>query len=136
MNATTEAVERRVAGRYAARLAMRVQNSTELSAAQVISWLDLVDLCRELDDALVEENQADPALLSLHHAVLSLAIGAGTWLVHQVDLNEVDLRASGQTRDSLRASLELVHIFYRTRHAEFPASEVEAVRQRIFNAAA
>jgi hypothetical protein len=136
MSATIEPIESRVTGRYAARLANRIQNSTGMSVAQVISWLDLVDLCRELDDALLEQSDNHSASLALHKAIVSLAIGTGTWLLHQADLNEVDLRASGQRRDSIKASLELLHIFYRTRHAEFPAVEVEAVRQRIFNAAA
>jgi hypothetical protein len=136
MNAGTDVVETRVAGRYAARLASRVQNSIGVSAAQVISWLALVDLCRELDDALLEEDSLNSDYLALHNAILSLAIGSGTWLLHQVNLGEVDPSVCGQTRESLAASLELVRILYRTRHVEFPGSEIETVRQRIFNAAA
>jgi hypothetical protein len=136
MNVTTEALERHVTGRLAARLASRAQSVKEAEAAQVVSWLDLIDLCRELDDALVVTEASDPEALALHHVVLSLAIGSGTWLLRQVDLHEVDPSVCGQTRDSLSASLELARILYRSRHAEFPAAEVGAVRQRVFNAAA
>ena len=136
MSVTTEALERHVTGRLAARLATRAQSVKEADAAQVVSWLDLVDLCREFDDALNEAEPPNPEAVALHHAVLSLAIGSGTWLLHQVDLNEVDPSTCEQTRESLSASLELVRILYRSRHAQFPAAELDAVRQRVFNAAA
>jgi|SRR5688572_15294196 len=136
MSLTTDTVESRVTGRFAVRLANRVQSTDDPSVAQVISWLDLVDLCREMDDALIEVHNPSPEMLRLHDAVLSLAIGCGAWLLNQIDLNEIDLSKSGHTRETLAATLELVRIFHRSRHTEFPASEVEAVRQRIFNAAA
>ena len=51
--ATVEALENRLTGRLAGRLAGRVQATNVPRAAQVVSWMDLVDLCRELDDGLV-----------------------------------------------------------------------------------
>jgi hypothetical protein len=48
-----EAVEKRVAGRFAARLAGKVQDGHQPWVAQVVSWMDLADLCRELDEGLV-----------------------------------------------------------------------------------
>jgi hypothetical protein len=43
----------RLTSRLAGRLAGRVQAPNLPWAAQVVSWMDLVDLCRELDDGLV-----------------------------------------------------------------------------------
>jgi hypothetical protein len=48
----------------------------------------------------------------------------------------VDISASGQSLETLAASLEMLRIFYRSRHSDLPASEVEALRRRIFDAAA
>ena len=44
--AIAESLETRLTGRFAGRLAARVQTPTLPWAAQVVSWLDLVDLCR------------------------------------------------------------------------------------------
>ena len=60
----------------------------------------------------------------------------GCSLIHQLQASKVDISASGQTLETLDASLELLRIFYRSRHSELPKGDVEAVRQRIFNAAA
>jgi hypothetical protein len=106
------------------------------AATQVVSWLDLVDLCRELDDALIHLEHPGPAALALHNAVLTLALGAGTWLLHQIDLKEVDPSCAGQTHDALSASLELVRILHRTRHAQCSNEEIASVQRRIFHAAA
>ncbi len=131
-----ELLENGVTGRLAGRLAGRVQAPTPLGAAQVVSWLDLVDLCRELDETLVEVETPSAEALALHEAVLNLAIGCGGWLLHQIRARGVDISASGQTLEMLEASLELLHILCRSRHPGFSSSEIEAVRQRIFNAAA
>lgn len=131
-----DALENRLAGRLAGRLARHVQAPDLPSAAQVISWLDLVDLCRELDDALARAESATKDALSLHEAVVNLAIGCGGWLIHQIRCAGVDISASGQNLQTLEASLELLRIFYRSRHAELPAEQIEDARQRIFNAAA
>src|SRR6267154_1543726 len=97
--------------------------------------MDLVDLCRELEDGLVAEKPNSESL-KLHEAVLSLAIGCGGWLLRQIRERSPDIAASGQTQETLSASLELVRILYRSRHPDFTAGEIEAARQRIFNAAA
>jgi len=129
-------MENRFASRFAGRLAGRVQGTDQTSAAQIVSWMDLVDLCRELDDSLVLKENPSPDSLSLHEAVLSLAIGCGSWLIHQLRVNGVDISASGQTLETLDASLELLRILYRSRHSGLAEAEVESVRRRIFNAAA
>lgn len=123
-------------GRLAGRLAGRVQTPNLPWAAQVVCWLDLVDLCRELDEALVATEAIAADVLSLHQAVTSLAIGCGVWLTHQIRTNRADISGSGQTLDTLDASLELLRILYRSRHSDFPAEEIEAVQRRVFNAAA
>ena len=65
-----------------------------------------------------------------------LAIGCGAWLINQIKINGVDISASGHSLETLAASVELLRIFYRTRHPELPPGEVEVARQRIFDAAA
>jgi len=98
--------------------------------------MDLVDLCRELDDSLLAEDNPTGEALALHKAVLSLGMGCGSWLIYQIRQSKPDISTSGQTLETLTASLELLRILYSSRHPDLPASEVEAVRQRIFNAAA
>jgi len=98
--------------------------------------MDLVDLCRELDDSLVAMVVPPEGSLALHEVVVSLAIGCGGWLIHQISTGGVDISASGQNLETLAASLELLRIFYRSRHPDQPPEEIEAVRERIFNAAA
>ncbi len=131
-----ESLENGVTGRLAGRLAGRVQAPTPLGAAQVVSWLDLVDLCRELDETLIAVEAPSAEAVALHEAVLNLAVGCGGWLLHQIRARGVDLSASGQSLETLEASLELLRILYRNRHSAFSSSEIEAARQRIFNAAA
>ena len=133
---TLEPLEGRVTGRVAGRLARHVQAANPPAVAQVVSWMDLVDLCRELDESLLEVENPSRDALALHQAVTNLTIGCGAWLIHQVRANGVDIASSGQTLETLSASLELVRILYRTRHPDFPPDEVEAVKRRIFNAAA
>jgi hypothetical protein len=72
--------------------------------------------------------------LALHEAVVSLAIGCGGWLIHQIRTNGADISASGHTVDTLEASLELLRIFHRNRHPNFSADDIEVARRRIFNA--
>ena len=98
--------------------------------------MDLVDLCRELDKSMVAPEVPSVDALTLHEAVVSLAIGCGGWLIHQIRVSSADISASGQTLEIMDASLELLRILYRSRHPDSPPSEVEAVRQRLFNAAA
>lgn len=105
-------------------------------AAQVASWIDLVELCRELDDVLVEAGSPSPENLALHEAVVNLAIGCGGWLIHQLRTNGVEFSASGQTFETLEASLEMLRAFYRTWHPDFSPEEIEAVRQSVFHGAA
>lgn len=131
-----EPLENRVAGRLAGRLASRVQAAGSPWAAQVASWTDLVDLCRELDEGLVAAQSISADALALHEAVVGLAIGCGGWLLHQVGTNKADISASGQTVETLDASLELLRILYRSRHSEFSPKEIEEVQRRVFNAAA
>jgi hypothetical protein len=98
--------------------------------------MDLVDLCRELDDCLLAVETPSADALSLHDAVLTLAIGCGTWLIHEVRTSKADISPSGETPGTLQASLELLRILHRSRHAPFAVDELETARQRIFNAAA
>jgi hypothetical protein len=95
------------------------------------SWFDLVELCRELDESLVAD-EPFPETLSLHEAVVNLAVGCGSWLLHQIRIRGADIPASGQTYETLKASLEMLRIFHRTRHPEFSPGEIEIVRQRVF----
>ncbi len=131
-----EAVESRVTGRLAGRLAGHVQAPNLPCAAQVVSWMDLVDLCQELDESLVAAPAQSPEALALHQAVISLGIGCGDWLIHQIRTNATDISGSGHTLDVLEASLELLRILYRIRHPDLPPDEIETARRRIFNAAA
>jgi len=133
---SVESLENRLVGRLAGRLAGRVQTSNLPCAAQVVSWIDLVDLCRELDDCLVVLEVPSTDALALHEAVVSLAIGSGGWLIHQIRTNGADISASGYTLDTIEASLEMLRIFHRSRHHSFSPGEVEAARRHIFNAAA
>jgi hypothetical protein len=134
--ATTEALDSQVAGRFAGRLARRAQASDLPLAAQVVSWMDLVELCRELDESLVGEGAPSPKALALHAAVLELAIASGNSLIQQIQMHRADIAASGQTFETVTASLELMRIFHRSWHPDFTATEVDATRQRIFHAAA
>jgi len=134
--AIAETLDNGVTGRLAGRLAGRVQAPGSLGAAQVVSWLDLVDLCRELEESLVAAQTPSPGALALHEAVLNLAIGCGGWLLHQLRERGIDISASGQSLETLEASLELLRVLHRSRHPAFSAGEIEAARQRIFNAAA
>ncbi len=131
-----EPLETGLTARLARRLAGRVQAADLPWAAQVISWMDLADLCRELDDSLVAANDCSEKVVALHGAVLELAIGCGSSLLHQIHTNGVDISASGQTVEVLAASLEMLRIFHRSRHPDAPDAEIAAVRQRVFNAAA
>lgn len=131
-----EAVENRVTGRLAGRLAGHVQAPNLPCAAQVVSWMDLVDLCRELDESLVAAPAQSAEALALHQAVVSLAIGCGEWLIHQIRTNATDISGSGHTLDILQASLELLRILHRGRHPDFTPDEMETARRRIFNASA
>ena len=131
-----ERLDSRLAGRLAGRLAEHVQATNLPWAAQVVSWMDLVDLCRELDEALVAKETFSTEALALHAAIVNLAIGCGGWLIHQIRENSVDISASGQTEETLAASLELLKILCRSRHSDIFEAELDAVRQRVFNAAA
>src|SRR5438876_6836448 len=93
--ATVESLENRLTGRLAGRLAGRVQATNVPCAAQVVSWMDLVDLCRELDDGLATAETSPVEALALHEAVVNLAIGCGGWLIHQIRSNDADIAASG-----------------------------------------
>ncbi len=124
-----------MAGRLAGRLASRAQAPNLPWAAQVVSWMDLVDLCRELDESIVAAGPVSSDTLELHAAITSLAVGSGTWLLQQIRANHADISASGHSVEVLDASLDLVKILHRSRHPEFSASEIEAVQRRIFNAA-
>jgi hypothetical protein len=130
-----EPLELRLTGRLAGRLAGHVQAPEMPSAAQVVSWMDLLDLCRELDESLVLAERPSAEALALHRAVVNLGIGCGEWLLHQLRTNNADISASGHTMEVLEASLEMLKIFYRSRHSDVAEEELEAVRQRIFNAA-
>jgi hypothetical protein len=133
---TAEPVDNRVAARLAGRLAGKVQASNQLWVAQVVSWMDLVDLCRELDDSLVLTETVSAEDMALHAAVLALALGCGQWLIHQIQTENVDIAASGQSLETLKASLELLRIFQRSRHSDCPPADIESARHRIFHAAA
>jgi hypothetical protein len=98
--------------------------------------MELVDLCRELDDGLIAAAAPSSEVLTLHQAVVSLAIGCGGWLLHEIRAHGADISASGYTVETLEASLELLRILQRSRHSDFSPDEVEAARRRIFNAAA
>jgi hypothetical protein len=133
---TLEIIDRRVAARLAGRLAGKIQGGAPLWPVRVVSWMDLVDLCRELDDEIVQSETTSADTLALHGAVLALAIGCGEWLIHEIQVEHADLSASGQTLDTAKASLELLRIIHRSRHPDFASEEIESVRLRIFNAAA
>ena len=98
--------------------------------------MDLVELCQELDESLVGEGAASPAALALHAAVLELAIASGNSLIRQIHLHRADISASGQTIETVTASLELMRVLQRSWHPDFTPTEVDAARQRIFHAAA
>lgn len=134
--ANVELLENRLAGRLAERLAGHVQATNLPSAAQVVSWMDLVDLCRELDDGLVAMEMLSSEALELHRAVLSSAIDCGGRLIEQIRTKAADITASGQTLETLAASLELLRILHRSHHSPLSSSDIEAVRRRIFNAPA
>jgi hypothetical protein len=129
-------VDSRVTGRIAGRLAARAQVSKGVWAAQVASWLGLVDLCLELDDVSIYDEAPDPKTVQLHKAVLNLGIGTGEWLIHQIRANQVDLSASGEKLETLEASLELLRICYNSQHVDVSEDEIREVQKRIFNAAA
>jgi hypothetical protein len=133
---TLESLENQLAGRLAGRLASHVQAPNLPSAAQVVSWMDLVDLCCELDENLVLAESPTQDLLAIHKVILNLAIGCGGWLIHQIRSRGMDISTSGQTLDVLDGSLELLRILHRTRHSELPPAEIAAAQRRIFNAAA
>ncbi len=137
MNAeSTEALDERVASRLAGRLAGRVQSLNPPWAAQVVSWMALVDLCLEVDENLGGGETLSAEGLALHEAVVSLGIGCGSWLLREIRIANLDISASGQTPETLGASLELLRILHRRRHSQFPPAEVRVVQARIFNAAA
>src|SRR5256885_15278370 len=98
---TAEVLENQFAARLAGRLAGRVQAPDQPSVAQVVSWMDLVDLCRELDESLIFAENPSAEMLSLHEAVLSLGIGCVSWLIHQLGVNGINISASGQTLETL-----------------------------------
>ena len=133
---TLELSEGRLASRLAGRLAERAQATNLSIAGQVVAWMDLVDLCREVEESLVLEESPSADSLAMHERVINLAINIGAALINQISLAPADVATSGQTPETLSASLELLHIFHRSRHPQISLEEVEAVRQRIFNAAA
>lgn len=98
--------------------------------------MNLVELCRELDDGLVWTERPMPEALALHKVVLALAIGSGSWLIHRLQEEAPDISTSGQTLETLRASLGLLQVLQRSRHSDYTPEEVELARQRIFHAAA
>ena len=109
---------------------------TDLGAAPVVSWLDLVELCRELDEALDAAESQSADSLALRKAVVGLTIGCGTWLLHEVRVNGADISASGHAIETLGVSLELLRIRQRSRHPDFSPAEIEAAQRRILMAAA
>ena len=129
-------LDSRISGRVAARLSSRTQRPTGTWSARIASWLALVDLCLEVDDALNITEEEPPAVLALHRAVLSLGIGTGEWLLQQIQANSVNLSTSGDNFDSLAASLKLLEICFNTRHGGTPEAEIAEIQRRIFNAAA
>jgi len=131
-----EILQSQVAGRFAGRLARRAQANDLPGAAQVVSWMDLVELCRELDDSLVAADTPSPEALALHAAVLELTIHSGERLISHIRRQHSDLSAAGQTIETLAASLELMRIFQRSWHPDFTPTELDSARQRLFHAAA
>jgi len=134
--ATLESSENRLASRLATRLAQRAQASNLALSGQIVAWMDLVDLCREMDESFVLDQSPSTDALAMHEQVVKLAINVGDSLLEQVAHTDDDIKSSGQTSESLTASLELLRIFHRSRHPQVSPQEVQAVRDRIFNAAA
>ncbi|MEK7677121.1 MAG: hypothetical protein AAB676_14935 [Verrucomicrobiota bacterium] len=77
-----ESLESRPTGRLAGRWAGHVQAAHMPGAAQVVSWMNLVNLCCGLDEGLTAAEAQSADAVALHEAVLSLAIGCGGWLIH------------------------------------------------------
>jgi hypothetical protein len=134
--ATLQLSENRLASRLATRLAERAQASNLALSGQIVAWMDLVDLCRELDESFVIDPSPSNDTLAMHEQIVQLAINVGDSLLDQVANSSEDIKSSGQTAETLTASLELLRIFHRSRHPQISPEEVQAVRQRIFNAAA
>ena len=132
---TSDAVAR-VTGRFAGRLAARAQTPGGVWGAQVASWLALADLCGELEEAVSFADEPGAELLQLHEAVLNLGIGTGGWLLHELKRNQIDASLSGEKPETLEASLETLRVFYNSRHARVPETELKLIQKRIFNAAA
>src|SRR5438045_2560179 len=105
MNATLPALVD-VSQRLASRLADRVQAAGSPWPARVVSWMDLVDLCRELDEGLVLGEQITSEALDLHRTILNIAISNGERLIEQIHGADADISLSGHDLHTLQASLE------------------------------
>ena len=130
---SNDVMERRLTGRLAGRFAARAQAPAPIGVPQITSWRSLVDLCLELDDALNMSESEPVEIVTLHKAVLNLAIGTGEWLIHQIKSDCVDLSQTGGRIENLEASLALLRTCFNSRHADVPEEELERIRQRIFN---
>ena len=100
-----EPLESRLTGRLAGRLAGHVQSTNLSWPAQVVFWMGLVDLCRELDDGLMTAAFESKEAVALHRAVVSLGEGCGSWLIHQIRTYRADISASGYTIETLEPPL-------------------------------
>ncbi|HEV8544468.1 MAG TPA: hypothetical protein VGR78_18930 [Verrucomicrobiae bacterium] len=125
-----------VTGRLAKRLAARIRSSGDPLIPRIISWINLVDLGREWDDTLMGFDQPSTERLSLHEGIVSLSIERGTLLLGEIRTSNSDISGSGYNFDRLEASVGLLRVFYNSHHPKVPDSELETIRQRIFNAAA
>jgi hypothetical protein len=129
-------LDREFVRRVAGRLADHVRALGSPWAARVVSWMDLVDLCRELDDSLVMAEHISPEVLDLHRNILGLGISNGERLMEEVRAANADISASGYTLPIMGASLDMLRIFHSSQHSACSPSEIESARNRIFNAAA
>ena len=135
-SAVIDSAENRLAGRLATRLAGRAQAVGAPIVSRVVSWMDLVDLCRELDELLIWGSSEARELVELHKAVLGQGLQSGEKLIEQIRNGAVDVSASGSSLDVIEASLGMLRHFYASRHPDVPTSEIETVRRRLFVAAA
>ena len=125
-----------LAHRLADRLVRRLRSPDLPQLGQVAAWLDLVEICRELDHWLAITENPDPSDAALHRAVLALAIGAGEWLRFEFEQSPIDLSPLGVDAAVLNASLQMLSDSFVLWHSDLTSERREEIVREVFGVAA
>lgn len=119
--------------RLANTFASRVK--TQPPAASVSSWLNLVEVCRAVDDAMMIVENPPAEDRHLHRALFTLAIGTGEWLAWELRQNRAVLPA-GWDAAMVEATIFSLRATFDGEHSEMTQERREKILREVFGAEA